>query len=132
MIFLFALLPLVLGKTSIPGQLRLISSPIDQLTEQPLIDRVWQDCLITAPATINLLGHVMIAASSTDVSFLHYSPNRTYRYIKYPDSLRTTLLQISNGKKTPMNFVLFSNFSSSRLWILMYSHKFNVKTHPIE
>jgi hypothetical protein len=53
--------------------------------------------MITAPATINLLGQVMVVASTTDVSFESYSPNRVYKYIKYSESFRATLLQISNS-----------------------------------
>ncbi len=53
--------------------------------------------MVTAPATINLLGQVMVVASTRDVSFESYSPNHVYKYIKYPKSLRATLLQISDG-----------------------------------
>ncbi len=68
--------------------------------------------MITAPATINLLGQVMVVASTTDVSFESYSPNRVYKYIKYPESLRATLLQISNGilLKEYIDFFRFHNY----------------------
>jgi hypothetical protein len=77
--------------------LAVISTDIDTLTDQSIIDDAWQDCMITAPATINLIGQVMVVASKTDVSFDQYSTNRKYQYIKYPNSFRATLLQISNG-----------------------------------
>jgi hypothetical protein len=47
-----------------------------------------------------------------DVSFESYSPNRVYKYIKYPESLRATLLQISNGilLKEYIDFFRFHNY----------------------
>jgi len=74
-----------------------VSQNIDNLIDQNVIDEAWEECMITAPATINLLGQIMVVASKVDVSFYHYSPNRVYKYIKYPESFRATLTQISNG-----------------------------------
>lgn len=70
---------------------------IDPLTDQNIIDEPWIGHMIVAPATINLLGQVMVVASTVDVSFETYSPDHVYRYIRYPKSLRATLLQVSNG-----------------------------------
>jgi len=84
---------------------------VDTLTGQSAIDDVWEQCLITAPGTINLLGQVMVVASKVDVSFDYYSPNYVYKYIKYPKSFRATLLHLANGKfffvltdKSSLNF----------------------------
>ncbi|CAF3408733.1 unnamed protein product [Rotaria sp. Silwood1] len=81
--------------------------------DQTTIDKAWEDCMITAPATLNLLGQVMVVASRVDVSFDHYSPNRVYQYIKYPKSFRATLLQISNG-------IFFLNILFFRIDIYIY------------
>jgi hypothetical protein len=78
-------------------ELALPSTSIDLLTGQSTIDDVWEQCLITAPGTINILGQVMVVASKVDVSFDYYSPNYVYKYIKYPKSFRAILLQLSNG-----------------------------------
>ena len=70
---------------------------IDPLQDQSVIDEAWVGYMIVAPATINLLGQVMVVASTTDVTFESYSPNHVYKFIKYPKSLRATLLQVANG-----------------------------------
>lgn len=92
-----------------------VSTAIDILTDQSAIDEAWMSCMITAPATINLLGSVMVVASRVDVSFEQYSPNHVYKYIKYPKSFRATLLQISNGK-----FFKKLNNRSNFLWRTIY------------
>lgn len=74
-----------------------VTTDLDLLTDQSIIDDAWVNCMITAPVTINLIGQVMVVASRVDISFEQYSPNHIYKYIKYPKSFRGTLLQISNG-----------------------------------
>lgn len=99
MIFICLLfIPLISGSQKVTRtDFAVVTTDIDPLTDQSVIDDTWVDCMITAPATINLLGHVMVVASRVDVSFEQYSPNHVYKYIKYPKSFRATLLQISNG-----------------------------------
>ena len=92
------LFPLIaIPQSAAVTDLALASDELEPLTEQTLIDKVTEDCMIFAPATINLLGQVMVIASKVDVSFLRYSPKFKFEYIKYPDSFRATLLQVSNG-----------------------------------
>lgn len=67
---------------------------IDPLLDQNLVDELWIDHMIVSPTIINLLGRVMLLTSVRDIS-LSTDP---VQYIKYPRSLRATLLQISNGK----------------------------------
>jgi len=74
-----------------------VSTEVDELMEQSVIDEEWIDYMVTAPVAINLLGQVMVVASAVDVSFAKYSPGRVYKYIKYPESFRATLLQVGNG-----------------------------------
>ncbi|CAF3441469.1 unnamed protein product [Rotaria socialis] len=69
---------------------------INALTEKTSIDDPWERCMIIAPMTIQLLGQLLVVSSKTDVSFQEFSPNRSYKYIRNPQSLRATLLQISN------------------------------------
>ena len=100
MIIIICLLfvPAVFGIEQLAStDLSIVSTSIDKLTEQSVIDEAWEDCMITAPATINMLGQIMVVASKADVSFYHYSPNTVYKYIKDPHSFRAILLQISNG-----------------------------------
>lgn len=73
------------------------STTIDPLTDQNIVDVPWISHMIVAPATINLLGQVMVVASTVDVSVETYLPGHKYNFIKYSKSLRAnTLLQVSN------------------------------------
>ena len=62
------------------------------------------------PLAIYALGQLMIIASTVDdVSINHPPPwNGKFNHIKYPDSLRTTLLQISNRGYEAFNKAHFS------------------------
>ena len=73
------------------------TTTIDPLSDQSVIDEAWIEDMIVAPATINLLGQVMVVADIRDVSLQTYLPNYKFNYTKYPESLRATLIQISNG-----------------------------------
>lgn len=73
------------------------ATTIDPLSEQSIIDEAWIEDMIVAPATINLLGQVMVVADIRDVSLKTYLPDYKFKYTKYPESLRATLIQISNG-----------------------------------
>lgn len=98
-IFLLFLV-IAIGSQTVASQSTAVSiSPttIDPLTDQNIIDEPWISHMIVAPATINLLGQVMVVASSVDVSFESYLPGHKYNFIKYPKSLQATLLQIANG-----------------------------------
>lgn len=96
---------LVLVSIAISGQtvssrgtaIAMSPTTIDPLTDQNIIDAPWISHMIVAPTTINLLGQVMVVASVVDVSFESYLPDHKYNFIKYPKSLRATLLQVSNG-----------------------------------
>jgi hypothetical protein len=82
--------PVVFGSLNATGQ----NYSADLLRD---IDREWSKYLLTAPATINVLGQMMFVVSTKDISFQRYSPNHIYRYIKYPKSFQSTLFQISKG-----------------------------------
>ncbi|CAF0873597.1 unnamed protein product [Adineta ricciae] len=68
---------------------------INALTERTAIDASWEQCMIVAPMTIQLLGELLIVSSVKDVSFRAFSPDRQFIYIRNPNSFRATLLQIS-------------------------------------
>ena len=83
---------------SIATSSQIVPSQSNAVTISPItIDAPWISHIIVAPATINLLGQVMVVASIVDVSFETYLPGHKYNFIKYPKSLRATLLQVSNG-----------------------------------
>lgn len=74
-----------------------LATRIDPLIDQSMIDELWIGHMVVAPAVINLLGHMLVVVSAADVSFASDSPGHVYQYIKYPQSFRATLLQVSNG-----------------------------------
>ncbi len=71
---------------------------LNALTERTAVDSSWEQCMIVAPMTIQLLGQLLIVSSTKDVSFRAFSPDRQFTYIKNPDSFRAILLQVSQGK----------------------------------
>ncbi|CAF1301709.1 unnamed protein product [Rotaria magnacalcarata] len=90
-------IPIILGSKQLKlTDLAVVSSNIDPVVDQAVIDKAWEDSMVIAPATINLLGQVMVVASKVDVAFKRNVSNYQYKYIRYPDSFRATLLQISN------------------------------------
>ena len=71
---------------------------ISALTEVAAVAASWKKCMVVAPVTIQLLGQLLLVSSAKDASLRAFSPNRKFTYVKYPESLRATLLQISHGK----------------------------------
>lgn len=62
------------------------------------MDLPWEQFIIHGPMTVNLLGQLMVVSSKLDFSFLEFQTNYTFLYMRYPDSFRATLTQITNGK----------------------------------
>ncbi|CAF1139648.1 unnamed protein product, partial [Didymodactylos carnosus] len=69
----------------------------DQILSQSETDEKWHELLAPGPVAINLLGQLMILSSKLDFSFRDSAPDHKFVYIKYPQSFRATLVQISNG-----------------------------------
>lgn len=78
--------------------LNITDTDIDDLTERPMIDSTWENLIVNGPTAVNLFGQIMVLSSKVDFSFREGNPNQIFLYIKYPDSFRATLTQISNGK----------------------------------
>ena len=70
----------------------------DLMVEPTLIDQDWEDWMIAAPSAIDFFSQIMVVSSKFDLSFRLYSPDFQFNRIKYPDSIRATLLQVSNGR----------------------------------
>ncbi|CAF1271198.1 unnamed protein product [Rotaria sordida] len=69
----------------------------DQLEAQGDIDLfTFIGLLGNGPTTINFLGQIMVISSKKDFSFRASMPNATFSYVKYPDSFRATLIQLTN------------------------------------
>lgn len=61
-------------------------------------DPVWEQSMLVAPLAIQLLGQLLLVSGVKDASLKEYVPDREFRYIKHPQSLRATLSQISHGE----------------------------------
>ena len=88
--------------------LNITDTDVDDLTERSTIDSTWENLMVNGPTAVNLFGQIMVLSSKLDFSFREANPNQIFIYIKYPDSFRATLTQISNGK------FFFSSLNSSR------------------
>ncbi|XP_067303154.1 uncharacterized protein [Pseudorasbora parva] len=57
----------------------------------------WEEYLTPAPLSIAILGELVFISSSTDFSINKNPPKEGYRFIKYPDSFRASLMQVCNS-----------------------------------
>lgn len=93
------------------GSNSLFDANIDeQLQYQGEIENEWEDLMAGGPASINLVGVVMTIASKKDFPL---SPDFPYKFVKYPNSFHTTLVQVANdmhralfGAHTAMDKIL--------------------------
>ncbi|CAF1424552.1 unnamed protein product [Adineta ricciae] len=69
---------------------------ISNLEQRSTIDSAWENLIVSGPITVNLLAQVMVLSSKRDFSFRDAVPGNIFQYVKYPDSFRMTLNQISN------------------------------------
>ncbi|CAF0992260.1 unnamed protein product [Adineta ricciae] len=69
---------------------------LNALMERIEVDTSWEESMLVAPMTIQLLAQLLIVSSTKEVSLRAFSPNRTFTYIQRPDSFRATLLQLSH------------------------------------
>ncbi|UJR06909.1 hypothetical protein I4U23_011198 [Adineta vaga] len=69
---------------------------LNALMERTEVDSSWEESMMVAPMTIQLLAQLLIVSSTKDVSFRAFSPTRNFTYIKNPNSFRATLLQVSH------------------------------------
>ena len=55
------------------------------------------DALSQAPFVITSLGHLLLISAEKDFSLIEHTENAKFQYIKYPDSFRACLVQLSNN-----------------------------------
>ncbi|XP_028390959.1 uncharacterized protein LOC114515835 [Dendronephthya gigantea] len=56
----------------------------------------WDSFLSPAPLSIALLGQLILVSSDADFSLQNEKGNLKFKYLKYPDSFRACLVQVSN------------------------------------
>ncbi|XP_023817667.1 uncharacterized protein LOC101157387 [Oryzias latipes] len=57
----------------------------------------WEEYLAPAPLSIAIMGELVFISSTTDFSINKNPPKDGFKFIKYPDSFRASLMQISNS-----------------------------------
>ncbi|XP_035283602.1 uncharacterized protein LOC118232633 isoform X2 [Anguilla anguilla] len=57
----------------------------------------WEEYLTPAPLSIAILAELIFISSNTDFSIRQGGPEGGFQYIKYPDSFRACLMQVSNS-----------------------------------
>ncbi|CAF0989335.1 unnamed protein product, partial [Didymodactylos carnosus] len=68
----------------------------EQLLSQTGIDYPWQQFISAGPLAINILGELIVVSTKVDFSLKESADNYTFKYIRHPQSYRTTLIQIAN------------------------------------
>jgi hypothetical protein len=68
----------------------------EQLISQSGIEKTWEDLLVSGPIIVNYVGNLLVLSSRQDFPFTRPTPDYVYQHIKYPNSFRTTLVQITN------------------------------------
>ncbi|CAC5380916.1 unnamed protein product [Mytilus coruscus] len=56
----------------------------------------WDSLLTSTPTSIALFGHLMLIATESDFTLLENAPKDGFKYLKYPNSFRASLVQLSN------------------------------------
>ncbi|XP_072371533.1 uncharacterized protein [Scyliorhinus torazame] len=82
----------------------------------------WEQFLMPAPMSIAILGELIIISSVSDFSVNRHTPDRQYTHIKYPESFRACLMQVSNQGWKSFNLA-HKNMDQIRL------HSQSVPTH---
>ncbi|XP_078392646.1 uncharacterized protein LOC144676001 [Cetorhinus maximus] len=82
----------------------------------------WEEFLMPAPMSIAILGELIIISSVSDFPVNKHTPDRQYKYIKYPESFRACLMQVSNQGWKSFNLA-HTNMDQVRL------HSQSVPTH---
>lgn len=57
----------------------------------------WDRFLTPAPSAIAILGELLLISTKTDFTLTEHMPADGFQYIKYPDSFRACLVQVSNS-----------------------------------
>ncbi|XP_067660759.1 myosin-11-like [Haliotis asinina] len=84
-----------------------VMSPTDAKEDMILVlepHMNWQEMLCPAPLSVCLLGQLVLVTLDKDVSLVSELMDRSaFKYTKYPDSLRTSIVQVANQGWTSFN-----------------------------
>ncbi|CAF1326597.1 unnamed protein product [Rotaria sp. Silwood1] len=96
----------------------------EQLKQQTEIDKEWETLMVSGPIVVCYMSNLMVLASKRDFSFqapLDY----VYRYIRYPNSFRATLLQVSSDM---YNALMGAHTAMDRIQLAIQQVPSHVKT----
>ncbi|XP_052076361.1 uncharacterized protein LOC127714343 [Mytilus californianus] len=82
----------------------------------------WDSLLTSTPTSIALIGNLMLIATESDFTLLENAPKDGFKYLKYPNSFRASLVQLSNMGSDAFNDA-HMNMDSIRL------HTTNLDSH---
>ncbi|KNE63313.1 hypothetical protein AMAG_08452 [Allomyces macrogynus ATCC 38327] len=77
-----------------------LSKPSQRARDNALqlaVDAPWEDYLSPAPMCIAILGQLQLVATKRDFSIRDSAPTGGFQHIKYPDSFRACLVQVTNN-----------------------------------
>ncbi|XP_071096649.1 structural maintenance of chromosomes protein 2-like [Haliotis cracherodii] len=81
-----------------------VMSPTDAKEDMMLVLGLQQEMLSQAPLSVCLLGQLVLVTLDKDVSLVSENMDRSaFKYTKYPDSLRTSIVQVANQGWTAFN-----------------------------
>ena len=75
-----------------------LSKPQDVREEMALVMAPyanWEQFLVPAPLTITILGQLMLISTQKDFSLANRAPKDGFEHLRYPDSFRACLVQVS-------------------------------------
>ncbi|KAK6466264.1 hypothetical protein HHUSO_G36553 [Huso huso] len=77
----------------------------------------WEEYLMPGPLSIAILGELVFISSNSDFSINQKPPKDGFKYIRYPDSFRACLMQVSNS-----GWVAFNEAHTNMDQIRLHSH----------
>ena len=89
----------------------------EQLLSQRDIETTWEEMVVAGPIIVNYIGNLMVLASKKDFAFTLPTSNHIYRYMKYPNSFRATLVQVANQVSNAF-FIAHSNMDTIQVNML--------------
>ncbi|KAJ3365378.1 hypothetical protein GGF31_008563 [Allomyces arbusculus] len=77
-----------------------LSKPTQRARDNALVlavDTPWEDYLSPAPMCISILGQLQLVATKSDFNIKNSAPLGGFKHVKYPDSFRACLVQVTNS-----------------------------------
>ena len=97
----------------------------NELGSQSYIEETWEEVAVAGPTIVNYISSLITLSSTQDFPFASSTPDHKYEYIKYPNSFRTTLVQISNEM---YNAFLDAHTNMDRIQLNMQQIPKDIKT----